>query len=76
MERRSQCHGVDHELGIGKVEPDDLEKIPGSVRADGEHLRRVSIRFQVHEYDRVLDGVTDGLLVVAVLRRRSVIPHT
>lgn len=67
---------MDHQLGVGEIEPDDLEEVAGGVRADGEHLRRVSIRLEVHDDDRVLDGVQDGLLVVAVLERRSVEPHT
>lgn len=32
-------------------------------------FRRVSVGFQIHDGDRVLDGVKDGLLVVAAHER-------
>ena len=60
---------MDHELGVGEVEPDDLEEVAGGVGADGEHLRRVSVGLQVHDDDRELNSMTDGLFVVVVLER-------
>jgi len=53
-----------------------LKQVAGRVGPDGEHLRRVSVGFEVHDDDRVLDRVKNGLLAVAVLGRRSVEPHT
>jgi len=44
-------------------------RLLGGVGADDEDLRWVGVRLQVHDDDRVLDGVKDGLLVDAVLER-------
>ena len=55
---------MDHKLSIvRKFEPDDLQKVPGSVGSDCEHLGRIGVRVEIDEHEGVVDGVADGVVV-------------
>lgn len=58
---------MDHQVGLLEFEPDDLEQIPGGIGSDGKHLGWVGVRFEIKNGDGVLEGVTNGCVVVPCL---------
>ncbi len=61
---------------IGQAEHDHLQKIAGPVRADRQDLGWVSIRIEVHNDQRMVDGVTNVLIIEAVPSGRPMDIHT
>lgn len=70
MELGSEGHGVDdQEVVVGELEQDDLEEVAGLVGSDDEDLRWISVRFEVHDDERMVDGVADVDFGCAVSER-------
>ena len=67
---------MDHEIDIVReFEPDDLEKVPGPVGPDCEHLGWIRVGLEVDEREGMVDGVADGVAVDAVFVGGAVDPH-
>lgn len=72
----AEFHRVDcdHPV-VGEDEHDHLEKVPGQVGTDHEHLRRIGIGVEVERHQLVLNGVQDVVVADAVLASRSMNLH-
>jgi hypothetical protein len=58
---------MNHKLGIvGEFEPDDLQKVPGLVGSDCEHLGWIGVGFEVDHREGMVNGVADGSVVETV----------
>jgi hypothetical protein len=61
---------------VGEQEHDHLEHVPGLIRSDDELLRRVSVRLEVDDNERVIRGVTHGGVADTVPSSRGMDLHT
>ncbi len=61
---------------IGQLENEELEEVAGEVGADHEHLRRVGLRVDVHNGERMFNGVEDVRIRDAMTSSRTVDLHT
>jgi hypothetical protein len=59
-----------------EFEPNDFEEVPGVVRSNSKHSRRISVRLDIDQNKRLNNGVLDGLVIDPVLVRRPVDLHT
>ncbi|GMQ97704.1 MAG: hypothetical protein BMS9Abin17_0204 [Acidimicrobiia bacterium] len=67
---------MDHKIGVvSEFEPDDLQKIPGTVGPDCEHLGRIRVGVEVDEHEGMVDGVADGVVVDSMLVGGAVYLH-
>jgi hypothetical protein len=67
---------VNHEIDvIDKLEPDDLQQVPGGVGSDGEDLGRVGCGVEVDDGDGMVEGMEDGSVVNTVFAGRSMDLH-
>ncbi len=67
---------MDHKFGIVReFEPDDLQKVPGSVGPDCEHLGWIGVGLEVDDREDMVDGVADGSVVDTVLVGSAVDLH-
>jgi hypothetical protein len=64
---------VDHEPApVRQLEPDDLQQVARSVRADRQDPRWVRIRLEVDHDDGVVKGMSNGCIIEPVLVSRPV----
>ena len=61
---------------IGQLEYEELEEVAGEVRADHENLRRVGVRVDIDDHERMVDGVEDVRIRDAMASGRPVNLHT
>jgi hypothetical protein len=61
---------------IGQFENEELEEVAGEVGADHENLRRVGVRVDIDNNDRMVDGVEDVRIRDAMTSGRAVNLHT
>lgn len=67
---------MDHEIDlIRELEPDDLKQIPGVIGSDSKDLRRVGVRVEVDDGERVIESVEDGAIRDSVLASRPMDLH-
>lgn len=66
----------DEEPIIRQLENEQLEEVSGEVRADHEDLRRVSVRVDIDNDERMFDGVEDVRVRDAMTSSRTVNLHT
>jgi hypothetical protein len=72
VEGPSQWHGVNSEEPIiGQLENEELEEVAGEVGADHERLRRVGVRVDIDNDERMFDGVEDVRIRDAVTSSRT-----
>jgi hypothetical protein len=77
VEGPSQWHGVNSEEPIiGQLENEELEEVAGEVGADHERLRRVGVRVDIDNDERMFDGVEDVRIRDAVTSSRTMDLHT
>lgn len=60
MERRAKGHGVNgEEPAVGENKDDHLEQVPGLIWTEDQLLRRVAVRIEVDDDERVVGGMED-----------------
>lgn len=59
-----------------KLDPNDLEKVPGVIRTDSKHTRRISVGLDIDDDEGVSHRVLNGVVGDPVLVGRSVDLHT